>query len=124
MQKTSRQERRIKTDKNHIGPFVLFALAGIGVIFGLILSTTPDRIGPLGITLFFLTLLLTLVSIGMIIRGTFLRQPSSSSLLLVIISSIAVAGALALNTIELGIGDVILLILFVITFTIYWAKLR
>lgn len=112
------------TGKTVTTSLVIAALAGVGVILFLLLSTTPDRIGPIGITVFFIILLLTLISIGLLIRNGLLPQPKSASLLLAVVVPICLTGALALNTIELGIGDVVLLVLFVITFTIYWTKLR
>lgn len=102
----------------------MMSIVGIIFLILFLLSTTPDRIGPTGITAFFIILLLTLVSIGLTMRLTLLHNPNSSSLLLVIVTSLAITGALALNTIEIGMGEIILLVLFIITFTIYWTKLR
>lgn len=99
-------------------------MVGVVVLLILVLSTTPDRIGPLGITVFFLVLLLTLINLGLIFRATFMPRAASSSLLLVIVTSLAITGALALNTIEIGLGEIVLLSLFTLTFGIYWTKLR
>lgn len=110
--------------KTKILPFGLSVVAGVGIILFMLLGTTPDRIGPLGITVFFIVLLFTLFNFGVMIRNGLLKQPGSSSLLFVIVTSVALTGALALNTIELGVGDVVLLVLFVLTFTVYWTKLR
>lgn len=100
---------------------LIVSLGGLGL---LMFGTTPDRVGPLGITLFFILVFLGLSSLGLLIRTALLRREGSTSQLLVILSSAAITGALAIGTIELQIGDIILLSLFVISFALYWTRLR
>jgi hypothetical protein len=38
--------------------------------------------------------------------------------------SAAITSALAIGTIQLQIGDILLLALFVVTFSVYWSRLR
>ena len=99
----------------------LFALASL--VF-LLLGSTPDKVGPLGITLFFLSVLVALLGIGMFFRATLLNNPKSTSLLAVILISACLVAILALNTIVLSWGDYVLVLLFIATFLLYWVKLR
>ena len=95
-----------------------------GTTLALLTGTTPDRVGPIGITVFFLLLSLTLFCLGMWLRSVVLAEPKSTSLLVVILASTLPVGALALNTIDLQIGEIMLLFLFSVTLIIYWTKLR
>jgi hypothetical protein len=98
---------------------------GFGAAIALILTgTTPDRLGPLGITAWFLLLMAALVCLGMWLRALILRQPKSTSLLVVILFATLPVGALALNTIELQTAEIFLLLIFGVTLVIYWTKLR
>lgn len=104
-----------------------WGLAGVAltVVMVLLLSgTTPDRVGPIGITGFFFTLMLALFCWGMWLRALVLRSPKSTSLLAVILISTLSTGALALNTIDLQLGEIFLLLIFAVTLVIYWTKLR
>jgi len=106
-----------------LASLVLLGLSAGGLSL-LLLGTTPDEIGPLGITLFFILGFLTLASLGLLIRSQLLKLTGGASQLFVILSSAAIIGALAISTIELQTGDVVLLSLFVISFSLYWTRLR
>jgi len=90
----------------------------------LLLGTTPDRVGPTGITLFFLLVFASLMATGMLFRQFLAKTGGSASQLFVILASAAITSALAIGTIQLQIGDIILLALFVVTFSVYWSRLR
>jgi len=98
-------------------------LTGVGVAL-LMSGTTPDRLGPVGITAFFLLLMVSLFCFGMWLRSLLLSAPRSTSLLVAILFATLSVGALALNTIELQAGEIFLLLLFGVMFVIYWTKLR
>ena len=89
-----------------------------------LLGTTPDRAGPLGITLFFILVFIGLLSLGTILRLWLAQLADSRGQLTVVLIAGASTAALAIGTIELQLGDIILLGLFVLTFSIYWYKLR
>lgn len=104
-----------------------WGLAGLAVtvVVALLLSgTTPDRLGPIGITGFFVAVVVGLFCWGMWLRALVLRSPKSTSLLAVILISTLSTGALALNTIDLQVGEIFLLLIFAVTLVIYWTKLR
>lgn len=95
------------------------------VLLGVLLfNTSPDRIGPIGITITFVLLLVLLVSFGMLIIDLISNNPSQNSRLLIIILAVFLVSVIALNTVALGWGDAILFALFASIFFMYWVRLR
>jgi len=119
---------KLKTIKNHNQitriKLLLLAVITTGLVALLLFGTTPDRAGPLGISLFFILVFLALLIWGQLLRHLIFKQPQGTSLLLIVLSSAGLVIALAIGTIEIQMGDIILLTLFIVTFTLYWAKLR
>lgn len=107
-----------------LGRRLLVVLILSSLVIYTLLGTTPDRVGPVGITGLFILLLLLSINLGMLIRSIILDQPSSLSALFVVLLSIGAVALLALNTISVGIGDVFLIAIFVVLFMVYWSKLR
>lgn len=97
------------------------SLAAVGVM---LFNTTPDELGPIGITVFFLLLAATLFNGLMWLRSKIFREPGSTSLLSVILIAVLGTGALALNTIEIQAGEIFLLVVFGALLSLYWLKIR
>jgi len=98
--------------------------AGLPALSYLLFASTPDTVGPLGITTFFIILALTIFFNLMWLRSKVFQQPSSLSLLMVILISVLGTGALALNTIELQAAEILLLVAFGAMLSVYWLKVR
>lgn len=121
MSRLPTQEKGRRRSARYWGLATLLAGGGVAL---LVSGTTPDRLGPVGITGFFLLLVVSLFCLGMWLRALILRTPKSTSLLIVILFASLSVGALALNTIELQVGEIFLLLMFGVTFVVYWTKLR
>lgn len=117
----SAQDKRRRRLSAVAGVSWLLSLGGLAL---LLFGSTPDRVGPMGITLFFLLVFISLLAMGTLIRLRFKSGHSGAGQLLIVLLAAAVTSALAINTIELQIGDVILLGLFILTFSVYWTRLR
>ena len=116
-----------RTKKHRKRSLILISIWLFVSITGLILlllGTTPDRVGPTGITLFFLLIFASIMALGMLLRHFLAKTGGSASQLSVILVSAAITSALAIGTIQLQIGDILLLALFVVTFSVYWSRLR
>lgn len=90
----------------------------------MLFNTTPDRLGPVGITAFFLLLAGTIFCLLMWLRARIFKQPTSTSLLAVILISVLGTGAVALNTIDIQAGEIFLLVVFGAMVSLYWVKIR
>jgi hypothetical protein len=99
-------------------------LLSLAAIFYLLFGSTPDSVGPIGITIFFF-LLCSVIFFGLMwLRALLFKQPSSLSLLAAALVAILSTGAVALNTIEIQTGEILLLIIFGAMLSIYWLKVK
>lgn len=98
---------------------MLLSLIGLAlVLFG----TTPQRIGPFGITLFFLLVLLNLFALTMLLRS--IVAPNSRIVLIIgVVLSLSLVSGLVLNIVNLGVGDVVLLSVLSATVVFYLYRL-
>lgn len=121
MNRVSTEHKDKRKSTRYWGLASLFLAAAAAT---LLTNTTPDRVGPIGITVFFLVLMLGLFSSGMWLRSILFKSPKSTSLLAVILLATLSVSALALNTISIQLGEILLLLMFALTLIIYWTKLR
>lgn len=121
MENQPRPPRVNKTQKRFWFWLGLLGLFGLSYI---LLASTPDNVGPIGITVFFILTGLTLFTLLMWVRARVLSEPTSISLLTAVIISVLSTGALALNTIDIQIGEILLLVIFGAMLCVYWLKVR
>jgi predicted lysophospholipase L1 biosynthesis ABC-type transport system permease subunit len=100
---------------------VVVTSAFLGLIM---LNTNPNQAGPFIITVFFLVLFSCLYAFGQFIRHLFITEPQPRSALVVGVSTFIGGGMVALNTISLGVGEVVLLVILAVLGAFYWSRLR
>lgn len=93
----------------------------IGILLSLLTGTTPERVGPFGITAFFIIVLLISVLTVRLITSLFFSRPMSAVLRWVL--SFCLTGYLALGTVEVGLGDSVLLLMLIAVSGFYWARI-
>lgn len=113
--------RNIKSIKT---TYALLMFIFIALAVSMLFLTTPDRAGPVGITTFFISLGLGLFFSLMWLRTMVLKHPTSNSTFAAAITALIIVGALALNTISIGVGEIVLMGLFTVLIITYWLKIR